>query len=321
MPDDVEETRTPVLFTTRGEPAPGPWTAGPRAWTTRLPEWIGGPRAWTTRPSRARTDQIATSSGRPLNRTTTSCGLGLDSARPQAYLERSRRSHPRPPRTALRRPHPPVVRAPGPASGDREGRLVAATRGGRGTGGSRGTRPGGRSGDGGGQSPDGANEQRDGPRSWIARRRGNRDRHHRHRPHAGRQEERRPPAQRPLRRQLRRHGRQGPPGQGPHHRAPLDPPGRPSVRRDPLGDPDAVIANERGKIVFEQKDVEVPKFWSQLATNVVVSKYFRGHVGTPERETSVKQLIDRVVNTIAGLGGDPALLRDRRRTSTPSRPS
>ena len=63
---------------------------------------------------------------------------------------------------------------------------------------------------------------------------------------------------------------------------------------------DASIGNEAGKSVFEQKDVEVPSFWSQLATNVVVSKYFRGHIGTPERETSVKQLIDRVVNTIAG---------------------
>ncbi len=61
----------------------------------------------------------------------------------------------------------------------------------------------------------------------------------------------------------------------------------------------ANIANESGKTVFEQTDVEVPNFWSQLATNVVVSKYFRGHVGTPERERSVKQLIDRVVNTIA----------------------
>ncbi len=61
----------------------------------------------------------------------------------------------------------------------------------------------------------------------------------------------------------------------------------------------AAIGNESGKLVFEQKDVEVPEFWSQLATNVVVSKYFRGHVGTPERETSVRQLIDRVVSTIA----------------------
>ena len=60
----------------------------------------------------------------------------------------------------------------------------------------------------------------------------------------------------------------------------------------------AGIANESGKTVFEQKDVEVPDFWSQLATNVVVSKYFRGHLNTPERETSVRQLIDRVVNTI-----------------------
>ncbi len=60
----------------------------------------------------------------------------------------------------------------------------------------------------------------------------------------------------------------------------------------------AGISSETGKTVFEQKDVEVPSTWSQLATNVVVSKYFRGHVGTPEREHSVKQLIDRVVNTI-----------------------
>ena len=62
----------------------------------------------------------------------------------------------------------------------------------------------------------------------------------------------------------------------------------------------ASIGNESGKLVFEQKDVEVPKSWSQLAVNVVVSKYFRGHIGTPERERSVRQLIDRVVDTIAG---------------------
>ncbi|MEO8230628.1 MAG: hypothetical protein ABI628_12835, partial [Chloroflexota bacterium] len=61
----------------------------------------------------------------------------------------------------------------------------------------------------------------------------------------------------------------------------------------------AAIGNESGKLVFEQKDVEVPESWSQLATNVVVSKYFRGHLNTAERETSVRQLIDRVVNTIA----------------------
>jgi ribonucleoside-diphosphate reductase alpha chain len=61
----------------------------------------------------------------------------------------------------------------------------------------------------------------------------------------------------------------------------------------------AEIKNESGKTVFEQTDIEVPTSWSQLATNVVVSKYFRGHIGTPGRERSVKQLIDRVVNTIS----------------------
>ncbi len=64
----------------------------------------------------------------------------------------------------------------------------------------------------------------------------------------------------------------------------------------------AAIGNESGKLVFEQKDVEVPASWSQLATNVVVSKYFRGHLNTPERETSVRQLIDRVVNSITAWG-------------------
>ena len=64
----------------------------------------------------------------------------------------------------------------------------------------------------------------------------------------------------------------------------------------------ASIGNEKGEVVFEQKDVEVPNFWSQLATNVVVSKYFRGALGTPQRERSVKQLIGRVANTIAGWG-------------------
>jgi ribonucleoside-diphosphate reductase alpha chain len=51
-------------------------------------------------------------------------------------------------------------------------------------------------------------------------------------------------------------------------------------------------------VVFEQRDVEIPKSWSQQATNIVVSKYFRGQIGTPERERSVKQLIGRVVDTI-----------------------
>src|SRR5574342_752529 len=43
---------------------------------------------------------------------------------------------------------------------------------------------------------------------------------------------------------------------------------------------DAVITNERGEVTFEQRNVEVPKSWSQLATNVVAQKYFRGHLGT-----------------------------------------
>ncbi|MEO7192825.1 MAG: vitamin B12-dependent ribonucleotide reductase [Vicinamibacterales bacterium] len=60
----------------------------------------------------------------------------------------------------------------------------------------------------------------------------------------------------------------------------------------------ALIANERGELVFEQRDVEFPRFWSQQATNIVVSKYFRGQIGTPQRERSVKQLIGRVVETI-----------------------
>ena len=62
----------------------------------------------------------------------------------------------------------------------------------------------------------------------------------------------------------------------------------------------AVIGNEKGEVVFEQRDVEIPRFWSQQATNIVVSKYFRGQIGMPERERSVKQLVGRVVDTITG---------------------
>jgi ribonucleoside-diphosphate reductase alpha chain len=64
----------------------------------------------------------------------------------------------------------------------------------------------------------------------------------------------------------------------------------------------AVISNEKGEKVFEQKDVEMPKLWSQTATNVVVSKYFRGQLGQPDRERSVRQLIGRVVDTLTGWG-------------------
>jgi ribonucleoside-diphosphate reductase alpha chain len=61
---------------------------------------------------------------------------------------------------------------------------------------------------------------------------------------------------------------------------------------------DAVIGNEKGNVVFEQRQVEMPKSWSQQATNIVVSKYFRGHIGSPDRERSVKQLIGRVVDAV-----------------------
>src|SRR5689334_22805899 len=58
----------------------------------------------------------------------------------------------------------------------------------------------------------------------------------------------------------------------------------------------------KDKPAFDQKDVEFPKFWSQTATNIVAQKYFRGKMGSPERETSVKQMIGRVVDTISGWG-------------------
>jgi ribonucleoside-diphosphate reductase alpha chain len=64
----------------------------------------------------------------------------------------------------------------------------------------------------------------------------------------------------------------------------------------------AQIKDENGKLMFEQKDAEIPASWSQLATNVVVSKYFYGENGTPERERSVRQLIHRVTRTIADWG-------------------
>ncbi len=64
----------------------------------------------------------------------------------------------------------------------------------------------------------------------------------------------------------------------------------------------ASIASEAGGVVFEQRDVEVPKDWSQTATNIVASKYFHGIQGTPERETSVRQLISRVTRTMKNWG-------------------
>src|ERR1700681_1891052 len=65
----------------------------------------------------------------------------------------------------------------------------------------------------------------------------------------------------------------------------------------------AQITDAQGNVIFEQKDVEVPKDWSMTATNIVASKYLHGHVGTPQgefgaRETGVRQLVARVAETI-----------------------
>jgi ribonucleoside-diphosphate reductase alpha chain len=64
----------------------------------------------------------------------------------------------------------------------------------------------------------------------------------------------------------------------------------------------ALITGEDGRPVFEQRAVEFPQTWSQLATNVVASKYFRGPLNSPQRESSVRQLLDRVVQTITDWG-------------------
>ncbi len=73
----------------------------------------------------------------------------------------------------------------------------------------------------------------------------------------------------------------------------------------------AEIKDERGKIIFRQADCEIPKAWSQLATNVVASKYFYGENGTSEREHSVRQLVDRVTRTIADWGREDGYFATR----------
>ena len=72
----------------------------------------------------------------------------------------------------------------------------------------------------------------------------------------------------------------------------------------------ALIGNEKGVTIFKQEDVEVPKSWSQTATNIVTSKYFHGKPGTPEREGSVRQLISRVVNTVVRWGEEGGYFAD-----------
>ena len=74
---------------------------------------------------------------------------------------------------------------------------------------------------------------------------------------------------------------------------------------------DVVQTNwKTGETVFEQRGVEFPDFWSVNASTIVTTKYFRGAVGTPERETDLQQLIDRVVKTYTKAGIEQRLLRD-----------
>ncbi|HEV2810991.1 MAG TPA: vitamin B12-dependent ribonucleotide reductase, partial [Acidimicrobiales bacterium] len=76
------------------------------------------------------------------------------------------------------------------------------------------------------------------------------------------------------------------------------------------------ITNYRdGSVAFEQPDVDVPVKWSLHATNILAQKYFRGALGTPERETSLRQVADRVVDTIAGWGRNDGYFADEAEAS------
>ena len=72
----------------------------------------------------------------------------------------------------------------------------------------------------------------------------------------------------------------------------------------------------KDKPVFEQKGVEFPKFWSQTATNIVAQKYFRGRMSSPERESSVRQMIGRVVDTVVKWGNDGGYFADEEESAT-----
>ena len=94
------------------------------------------------------------------------------------------------------------------------------------------------------------------------------------------------------------------PEEGPR---PLLPPPLHQARRLPYDEVEwelrlAQITDAQGNVIFEQKDVEVPKDWSMTATNIVASKYLHGKLGTPERETGVRQLVTRVAETIRDWG-------------------
>ncbi|MFH1106491.1 MAG: LAGLIDADG family homing endonuclease [Candidatus Micrarchaeota archaeon] len=73
---------------------------------------------------------------------------------------------------------------------------------------------------------------------------------------------------------------------------------------------DATISDHRGNVIFSQKDVEVPAGWTQTATNIAVSKYFRGQLNTPQREKSVRQMVGRVSSTIARWGREGGYFKD-----------
>jgi len=74
---------------------------------------------------------------------------------------------------------------------------------------------------------------------------------------------------------------------------------------------DAVLKNWRdGTVSFEQRGVEFPSDWSMMSTTIVSQKYFRGTLDTPERERSVRQMVDRVADTITGWGIDGGYLAD-----------
>ncbi len=78
---------------------------------------------------------------------------------------------------------------------------------------------------------------------------------------------------------------------------------------------DALIPGKE-KPVFEQKGVEFPKFWSQTATNIVAQKYFRGRMGSPDRESSVKQMIGRIVSTVGTWGREGGYFADEEEAET-----
>src|SRR5512138_2952509 len=78
----------------------------------------------------------------------------------------------------------------------------------------------------------------------------------------------------------------------------------------------AQITDAKGNVIFEQKDVEVPKDWSMTATNIVASKYLHGQTGTPERETGVRQLVSRVAETIRDWGLNGGYFRSNEDAAT-----